>query len=89
MHGAVLLDASHAVIRPAILWNDGRATEACAELQRTVPGLAEIAGIVAMPGFTAPKLLWLKRHEPAAFARMRHTVLAKDYVRLRLIRCRN
>jgi xylulokinase len=50
-----------------------------------VPGLAEIAGIVAMPGFTAPKLLWLKRHEPAAFARMRHILLAKDYVRLRLI----
>jgi xylulokinase len=49
-----------------------------------VPGLAEIAGIVAMPGFTAPKLLWLKRHEPAAFARMRHILLAKDYVRLRL-----
>jgi xylulokinase len=85
MHGAVLLDASHAVIRPAMLWNDGRAAEECAELLRRVPGLAGIAGITAMPGFTAPKLLWLKRHEPAAFERMRHIVLAKDYVRLRLI----
>jgi xylulokinase len=85
MHGAVLLDESHAVIRPAILWNDGRAVEECAELQRTVPGLAEIAGIVAMPGFTAPKLLWLKRHEPGALARMRHALLAKDYVRLQLV----
>jgi xylulokinase len=84
MHGAVLLDANHAVIRPAMLWNDGRAVEECAEFERNVPGLARIAGVTAMPGFTAPKLLWLKRHEPAAFARMRRILPAKDYVRLRL-----
>lgn len=84
MHGLVVLDASHEVIRPAILWNDGRATEECAALTAAVPGLAEIAGVIAMPGFTAPKLLWLRAHEPEAFARIRHVVLAKDYVRLRL-----
>jgi xylulokinase len=84
MHGLVALDASHEVIRPAILWNDGRATEECAALTAVVPGLAEIAGVIAMPGFTAPKLLWLRAHEPEVFARIRHVVLAKDYVRLRL-----
>jgi xylulokinase len=84
MHGLVALDANHEVIRPAILWNDGRATRECAALAAAVPGLAEIAGVIAMPGFTAPKLLWMRGHEPEAFARIRHVVLAKDYVRLGL-----
>jgi xylulokinase len=84
MHGAILLDEADAVIRPAILWNDGRATAECAALEQAVSGLGRIAGIVAMPGFTAPKLRWLRAHEPEASARMRKILLAKDYVRLRL-----
>lgn len=84
MHGLVALDAANEVIRPAILWNDGRAVEECATLTATVPRLAEIAGVVAMPGFTAPKLLWMRAHEPEEFGRIRHIVLAKDTVRLRL-----
>ncbi len=82
MHGAVLLDDLGEPIRPAILWNDGRATEECAALEAAVPDLPAIAGIRAMPGFTAPKLLWLKKHEPAHFARIAKVVLPKDIVRL-------
>jgi len=85
MHGAIVLDAADKIIRPAILWNDGRATAECAALTTAVPGLAEIAGVIAMPGFTAPKLLWLRAHELENFARIRHVLLAKDFVRLRLI----
>jgi xylulokinase len=84
MHAALVLDEADRPIRPAILWNDGRAVAECAELDRAVPDLATIAGVVAMPGFTAPKLLWLKRHEPESFARIRTVFAAKDYIRLRL-----
>ena len=84
MHGLVVLDAADAVIRPAILWNDGRAAAECDRLNAAVPDLAAIAGVVAMPGFTAPKLLWLKRHEPEAFGRLAHVVTAKDFVRWRM-----
>jgi xylulokinase len=84
MHGLVALDAADVPVRPAILWNDGRATAECAELEAAVPGLGHIAGVPAMPGFTAPKLLWLRRNEPEAFARTAHVLLAKDYVRLKL-----
>jgi len=84
MHGAVVLDAADRPIRPAILWNDGRATAECAVLEAAVPDLARIAGVVAMPGFTAPKLLWLRAHEPDSFARIARILLAKDYVRLKL-----
>ena len=59
MHGTLLLDAADAVIRPAIIWNDGRAVAECRELEAAVPGLPGIAGVLAMPGFTAPKVLWL------------------------------
>jgi xylulokinase len=84
MHGAVILDEADAPIRPAILWNDGRATAECAALEAEVPGLATITGVIAMPGFTAPKLRWLRDHEPASFSRTRKILLAKDFVRLRL-----
>ena len=70
MHGATVLDASDSVIRPAILWNDGRCAEECSVLEARVPNLHAIAGNRAMPGFTAPKLLWLRRHEPDAFDRV-------------------
>jgi xylulokinase len=84
MHGAVLLGADDRPLRPAILWNDGRAYAECAELEAAVPALHAIAGNLAMPGFTAPKLLWVRRHEPELFAATRTVLLPKDYVRLRL-----
>ena len=69
MHGATLLGADGRPLRPAILWNDGRSHAECAELERRCPSLHAIAGNLAMPGFTAPKLLWVARHEPEVFAR--------------------
>jgi xylulokinase len=84
MHGAVLLGRDRAVLRPAILWNDGRSHEQCAALEQKVPQLGIIAGVPAMPGFTAPKLLWIAEHEPEIFARIGAVVLPKDYVRFRL-----
>lgn len=84
MHGAVCLDADDRVLRPAILWNDGRAMAECAELEAVLPTARAIAGNVAMPGFTAPKLLWLAKHEPRLFARIDTVLLPKDYVRFRL-----
>jgi len=84
MHGAVLMDEADRILRPAILWNDGRSFAECAELERRVPKLGQIAGVPAMPGFTAPKLLWVAAHEPEIFARIAHILLPKDYVRFRL-----
>ena len=84
MHGAVLLDASDAVLRPAILWNDGRSHAECAELEARAPRLHAVAANLAMPGFTAPKLLWLRRHEPERFACVRSVLLPKDWLRLQL-----
>lgn len=84
MHGAVLLDRAQNVIRPAILWNDGRATCESGELNSAVPEIGTIAGVPAMPGFPAPKLMWLARHEPEYFARIAHILMPKDYVRLRM-----
>ncbi|MBH0238098.1 xylulokinase [Methylobrevis albus] len=84
MHGAVLLGADDRPLRPAILWNDARATAECRDLEAAVPGFGRIAGVGAMPGLTAPKLLWLQRHEPDVFARIACVMLPKDYVRLQL-----
>jgi xylulokinase len=84
MHGATLLDGAGAVLRPAILWNDGRSGAECAELHRRLPDLTARAGNIAMPGFTAPKLLWVQRHEPEIFTATRTVLLPKDYVRYRL-----
>jgi len=84
MHGAVLLDAAGDVLRPAILWNDGRSGDACAALEAAVPGLHAITGNLAMPGFTAPKLWWLREHVPAVFHRVRSVLLPKDWLRYRL-----
>lgn len=82
MLGVALLDASDAVLRPALLWNDGRASAECAELHQRFPDFAGTVGCRAMPGFSAPKLLWLSRHEPELLARTRRVLLPKDYVRL-------
>ena len=84
MHGAVLLDASDTPIRPVILWNDGRAAAECDALARDFPSLAMITGVPAMPGFTAPKLSWMAKHEPQNFAKIRSILLPKDFLRLRL-----
>lgn len=84
MHGAVLLDASHRPLRPAILWNDGRSVAECAELERRVPTSRTITGNIAMPGFTAPKLLWVAANEPEVFRATAKVLLPKDYVRLEL-----
>lgn len=82
MHGATLLGADDRPLRPAILWNDGRSFAECAELEANEPCSREITGNLAMPGFTAPKLLWVKHHEPELFAQVRSVLLPKDYVRL-------
>src|SRR3954452_3636976 len=86
MHGLVALDAADAVIRPAILWNDGRTGAECEEIEERVglERLVELTGNRALTGFTAPKLLWMRRHEPELYARIAHVLLPKDYVRLRL-----
>jgi xylulokinase len=84
MHGAVLLDAAGEVLRPAILWNDTRSATECADMMREWPALTEVAGNLAMPGFTAPKLQWVRRHEPAVFERVAKVLLPKDYLRFRM-----
>ncbi len=84
MHGATLLDASDRVLRPAILWNDGRSAAQCAEIERRVPRSREISGNLAMPGFTAPKVLWVAENEPEVASRIARVLLPKDYLRLRL-----
>ncbi|MCW2040666.1 xylulokinase [Bradyrhizobium ottawaense] len=84
MHGATLLDENGRPLRPAILWNDGRSQAECAVLEQRCPSLHAMAGNLAMPGFTAPKLLWVARHEPKIFARVAKVLLPKAYVRYRL-----
>jgi xylulokinase len=84
MHGATLLDDKDRALRPAILWNDGRSSQQCAELEAAVPNMTQITGNRAMPGFTAPKLLWVRAHEPKVFAATAKVLLPKDYVRLRM-----
>ncbi|OQW87296.1 MAG: xylulokinase [Rhodoferax ferrireducens] len=84
MHGAVLLDAHDRVLRPAILWNDTRSAEECVQMMAELPELARLGGSLAMPGFTAPKLRWVARHEPEVFKQIAKVLLPKDYVRLML-----
>jgi xylulokinase len=84
MHGATLVDADGQVLRPCMLWDDGRSAAQCAELESAVPALRDIAGNAAMPGFTAPKLMWVRAHEPDVFARTRRVLLPKAWLRWRL-----
>ena len=84
MHGAVLLDNDGRVLRPCILWNDARAAAECRELEIAFPALHDVTGNLAMPGFTAPKLLWVRRHEPEIFARTARVLLPKAWIRYRL-----
>jgi xylulokinase len=87
MHGLVLLDAERRVLRPAILWNDQRTGAECDEIRARLGGrerLVRVTGNDALTGFTAPKILWVRKHEPDVYARARLVLLPKDYVRLRL-----
>ncbi len=84
MHGATLLGASDEVLRPAILWNDGRSEAECRELESREPASRDVTGNLAMPGFTAPKLVWTERHEPDVFRRVEKVLTPKDYLRLRI-----
>jgi xylulokinase len=84
MHGATLLGKDDAVLRPCILWNDGRSAAECKEMEAALPSLRQIAGNIAMPGFTAPKIAWVRKHEPQVFEKIEKVLLPKAYVRLLL-----
>lgn len=87
MHGSVFLDSADEVVRPALLWNDQRTAAECAEIEQRTGGREALIKMVANPaltGFTAPKILWLRNHEPENFAKTAHVLLPKDFVRLRL-----
>ena len=81
MHGAVLIDESGNVIRPAILWNDGRSEKQCTDMMNECPEATVITGNLIMPGFTSPKVRWVKEHEPSNFAKIDKVLLPKDYIR--------
>lgn len=81
MHGAVLLGKKHQVLRPCILWNDTRSAEECRELTEAHPEFHTISGNLVMPGFTAPKLVWVAKHEPEIFKQIAQVLLPKDYLR--------
>lgn len=84
MHAAVLLGPDDAPLRPAILWNDGRAGAEAEALEAAVPDIGRLVGVRPMPGLTAPKLIWIRAQEPDTFARIATVLSAKDYVRLKL-----
>ena len=84
MHGATLLDANDQVVRPAILWNDGRCQAECDLIHKKFPGVIKETGNRALVGFTAPKLLWVQRNEPKLWKRVRTVLLPKDYLRFLL-----
>ena len=87
MHGSVFLDVKGEVIRPALLWNDQRTAAECSEIEAKAGGresLIRMVGNPALTGFTAPKILWVRRHEPANWEKVRQVLLPKDYVRFKL-----
>lgn len=84
MHGLVILDEDDKVIRPCILWNDGRTAEQTQFINETVKNISDLTANIAFAGFTAPKILWLRQHEPENFARIRKIMLPKDYLTYRL-----
>lgn len=84
MHGAVLLDAQQNILRPAILWNDGRSVKQCLQLAKQYPQFKEITGNLVMPGFTAPKLQWVAENEAEIFWQIAHVLLPKDFLRWKM-----
>jgi len=87
MHGSVFLADGEKALRPALLWNDQRTAEQCAEIEAKAGGRERLIDMVANPaltGFTAPKILWVRDHEPKVYAKTRHILLPKDYIRFRM-----
>ena len=84
MHGATLIDKNNNILRPCILWNDTRSTSQCIEMQKKLPKLTKITGNIPMPGFTAPKILWIKENEKKIFKKIHKILLPKDYLRYKL-----
>ncbi|MBO9588570.1 xylulokinase [Devosia sp.] len=84
MHGATLLGKNDEVLRPCILWNDGRSAAECLEMEAALPTLRNLSGNIAMPGFTAPKIAWVRKHEPEIYDKIAKVLLPKAYVRLLL-----
>ncbi|MFZ2986678.1 MAG: FGGY family carbohydrate kinase, partial [Ideonella sp.] len=84
MHGATLIDAEGLTLRPCILWNDGRSQAQCAAFEAAWPASRQVTGNLAMPGFTAPKLLWVREHEPEVFARIAKVLLPKAWLAWKL-----
>src|ERR1700760_3876667 len=85
MHGSVFLGDGIKPLRPALLWNDQRTAFECAEIEEKAGGREKLIELVANPaltGFTAPKILWVRRNEPKVFAKTKHILLPKDYIRL-------
>ena len=83
-HGATLLDKAGKVLRPCILWNDARSFAECADIEAREPKARAISGNIPLAGFTAPKLVWVKKHEPKVFDKVAKVLLPKDYIRLRM-----
>src|SRR5215212_12021314 len=87
MHGSVFLGDGERALRPALLWNDQRTAEQCAEIESKAGGREALIELVANPaltGFTAPKILWVRQHEPKVWAKVKHVLLPKDYIRFRM-----
>ena len=84
MHGATLIDKNYNILRNCILWNDTRSMKECFEMKSIYPDLEKVSGNLAMPGFTAPKILWIKKNEPEVFKKISKVLLPKDYLRFKL-----
>ena len=84
MHGATLIDKNHKILRPCILWNDTRSIKQCIEMEKIYPSLRSESGNIAMPGFTSPKINWIKENEKDIFKKIYKILLPKDYLRFRL-----
>src|SRR5215212_5261334 len=87
MHGSVFLGSGTTALRPALLWNDQRTAAQCAEIESKAGGREALIELVANPaltGFTAPKILWVRQHEPRVYEKTRHILLPKDYIRFRM-----
>ena len=84
MHGATLIGNDNEVLHPCILWNDTRSMKQCFDMEKKFISLREISGNIAMPGFTAPKILWLKENKTQIFKKINKVLLPKDYLRFRL-----
>jgi xylulokinase len=83
-HGATLLDKAGKPLRPCILWNDARSFKECEDIEAAEPKARAISGNIPLAGFTAPKLVWVKKHEPKIFGQVAKVLLPKDYIRLRM-----